>query len=117
MLYTLIHNPRCAKSREAKAFLEAHHIKFETFLYLEEGLTPAFLEALLEKLELEPLEVIRTKESVWQSQFAELELNEDELILSIVEEPVLLERPILYNADHAAIVRSEQALKSFLNLE
>jgi arsenate reductase len=99
------HNPRCQKSREALALLEEKGIEPEIMLYMKEPLLPDALETLLEKLDMEAKDLIRTNEKIWKAEFADKELSEDELVLSMIEYPQLMERPILENGDKAAVGR------------
>lgn len=99
------HNPRCQKSREALALLSEKGIEPEIVLYMKEPLTPNDLENLLSKLDMEADDLIRKKEGVWKEEFSDKELSEEELILSMIEYPQLMERPILENGNKAKIGR------------
>ncbi len=59
---TLYHNPACSKSRAALALLTGRGIVPELVLYLENSLTIAALESLVEKLGGEPRTLLRTDE-------------------------------------------------------
>ena len=111
MNYLYYHNPRCSKSRAGLEALNSKKIKFQIKEYLKEPLTISELVELLTKLEMEPLEVIRTKETL----FKELELNTNEITLEqwceiIIENPSLLERPILASETTAKIGRPTENL-------
>jgi len=56
----LLHNPRCSKSRAAKAWLEEQGHTFVERLYLEEPLSTAELAELRELLGLPPREWVRS---------------------------------------------------------
>ncbi|MGB0980288.1 MAG: arsenate reductase (glutaredoxin), partial [Croceimicrobium sp.] len=102
------HNPRCSKSREGLAYLEEKGLKPELVLYMKEPLSPSDLETIIDALDIDALELIRKNESIWKKEFADKELEEDELILSMIEYPQLMERPILLNGDKAAIGRPKE---------
>lgn len=108
------HNPRCTKSRQGLAYLEEKGLKPEVILYQKEPLSPDTLEDILDKLDMEARELIRDKEQVWKEEFADKELDDDELILAMIEYPQLMERPILVNGDKAAIGRPTENLDSAL---
>lgn len=108
------HNPRCAKSREALQWLDDHQLSYEVVKYMEEGLRPDELEELLDLLDKSAHELIRTKEAIWKEQYADLDLNEDELIMVMVEEPRLMERPIVVTEDRAILARPTSALEALL---
>ena len=50
MTYSLYHNPRCSKSRQAKALLEEANVEFEEVLYLKAGFDAEHYAALLTHL-------------------------------------------------------------------
>ncbi len=108
------HNPRCTKSRQGLAYLEEKGLKPEVILYQKEPLSPMDIESILEKLDLEARDLIRDKEKIWKEEFADKELDEDELILLMIEHPQLMERPILVNGEKAAIGRPTENLDSAL---
>lgn len=99
------HNARCAKSREALQLLQNKGIEPEIVEYMKEAITPGELEEVIDKLGLEPTELLRTKESVWKEEFADKELTPDEVILAMIEYPQLMERPILVNGNKARLGR------------
>lgn len=103
---TLFHNPRCSKSREALTLLRERGVEPEIVEYLKNPPTAAELEAILDKLGLEPRELMRSKEA----EYRELGLDDPglsrhELVRAMVEHPKLIERPILVSAGKAAIGR------------
>lgn len=108
----IYHNPRCQKSREALALLETKGVEFEVRLYMkdEESMSAAEVEEVLEALEMEAMELIRTKESLWKEEYQDLELDEDELILAMIEHPKLMERPIVMNNGKAVVARPAERL-------
>ena len=101
----LYHNPRCQKSREALALLEDKAEKPELVLYMTEPLLPNELEELIEKLDINPIELVRTKEKVWKEEFADKELTDYEVVLAMIEYPQLMERPILEKGEKAVVGR------------
>ncbi|MEY2963133.1 MAG: hypothetical protein RL754_394 [Bacteroidota bacterium] len=110
------HNPRCQKSREAVALLEEKGVDFEVRLYMndEESMSAAELESVLEALDMEAMELVRTKEAIWKEEFEDLELDEDEIILAMIENPKLMERPIVVNGDRAVVARPAEKIDAIL---
>lgn len=104
------HNPRCAKSREGLQLLMEKKIVPEIVDYMNEPLTPAELSEVLRKLGISATDLVRKKEKIWKEEFADKELSEEELVLAMIENPKLMERPILVNADKAAIGRPPENL-------
>lgn len=61
------HNPRCSKSRQALRILQENGVEPKVVLYLQAPPSPSRLHAVLNLLGMEPHELIRTKEPVYQS--------------------------------------------------
>ena len=101
----IYHNPRCGKSRNCLAFIDQSKQEYEIIPYLTE--TPNFdeLKTLLEKLNLEPIQLVRTKESIWTENYKGKNLSNEEIIKAMTEHPILIERPIVINGDKAVIAR------------
>ena len=55
-----------------------------------------------------------SNESVWKEEFRDLELGEDEIILAMIENPRLMERPIIVNGDKAVVARPAEKLLEVL---
>jgi arsenate reductase len=111
----IYHNPRCGKSRNCLAFIEQSNQEFEIIPYLTE--TPTFdqLKALLSQLNLEPIQLVRTKEKIWIENFKGKTLSNDKIINAMVENPVLIERPIVVKDGKAIIGRDPELVASFLD--
>lgn len=110
----VLHNVRCSKSREALAWLDERKIAYETIDYLNEELTPFFLEEVLDKLGLEPSEILRTNEAVWKENYQHLDLSEEELLMFMIEEPKLIQRPIVINGEKAVLARPAERIAEIL---
>ncbi|BDU27387.1 arsenate reductase (glutaredoxin) [Flavobacterium sp. GSB-24] len=111
----IYHNPRCGKSRNCLAFLEQSNQEFEIIPYLTQ--TPSFdeLKTLLKQLNLEPIQLIRTKEKIWIENFKGKTLSDDQIINAMVENPILIERPIVVKDGKAIIGRDPELVASFLD--
>ncbi|MBF4465371.1 ArsC/Spx/MgsR family protein [Flavobacterium sp. LC2016-12] len=111
----IYHNPRCGKSRTCLAFMDQAKEEYEIIPYLTE--TPTFddLKVLLLKLDLEPLQLVRTKEKIWIENYKGKTLSNDEIIQSMVDNPILIERPIVIKDGKAIIGRDLNLLASFLD--
>ncbi len=112
----LWHNPRCAKSRAAKALLEERDVAFTERRYLDAPPTAEELDAVLRALGREPWDVARLGEAV----AAELGLrtwphDRDRWIAAMVAHPILIERPVLVAGDgRAALGRPPEDVLSLL---
>ncbi len=108
----LIHNPRCSKSRQAKELLEEKGIDFEVREYLKNELSEMELSEILNKLGKEPQDILRKGEAIFKEQFKGKELSRAEWIKAMVENPKLIERPILISGNQAIVGRPpEDVLK------
>ena len=110
----ILHNPRCAKSREGLKFLEDKGVEFEIIKYLDDPLTPDELEDILEKMDKRPLDILRTKEEVYKTEFADKELSGEWWIVAILEYPRLIERPIVINGDKHVLGRPAENIETIL---
>jgi len=112
----LYHNPRCSKSRQTLALLQEKDAEIEIFEYLKTPPTPEMLNTVLEKLGKEPIELIRSKESIFKELGFSLndQRSREEWIRILCETPKLIERPIAITENRALIGRPpEQVLDLF----
>ncbi len=109
------HNPRCSKSRQAMSILEEAGVEAEVVKYLDEDLDVEQIKALLLMLDIDAIDLMRTKEDI----FKELKLSEvhDEgvLIRAMSRFPKLIERPIIIKGNKAVIGRPAEKIMEFLN--
>ena len=115
MTVTIYHNPRCSKSRQTLALLEESGATPEVIEYLKTPPSTKELDAILMKLGKEPRDLMRQKEL----PFAVLELDDATksraaLIEAMVENPVLIERPIVLANGKAAIGRPPENVLDIL---
>ncbi len=111
----LLHNPRCSKSREALAALTAKGLQPEIIDYLAHPLDEAAIRTLLAQLGIAPLALVRTKEALWQEQFARASLDDNAIIAALAAHPKLIERPILIYQNRAAIGRPLENILTLLD--
>ncbi|HBZ1186243.1 MULTISPECIES: arsenate reductase (glutaredoxin) [Klebsiella] len=107
----IYHNPRCSKSRETLSLLQSRGIDPEVVLYLE---TPPDAGTLRQLLGMEsPRELMRQKEDLYKSlNLADPALSNAALIQAMVDNPKLIERPIVVSRGQARIGRPpEQVLE------
>lgn len=110
----IYHNPRCSKSRETLSLLAEKGISPEVVLYLETPPDVATLKALLKKLGFSSArQLMRNKEEIYKElKLADKALSEDRLLQAMVENPKLIERPIVIAHGKARLGRPpEQVLE------
>lgn len=102
---TLLHNPRCSKSRAALDALAAENREVEIVRYLENPLSEQEIRSILQKLQASsPRVMMRTKDDLYQQLDLD-QATDDELINAMVKHPQLIERPIAIVGERAAIGR------------
>lgn len=110
----IYHNPRCRKSREALAFLNEKGIEVEVIEYLKTPPNRDELEMILMKLNLEPQDIVRRTEDIYKKQLKGKEFNREEWLQILVENPKLIERPIVVKNNKAVIARPLENLEKLL---
>lgn len=111
----IYHNNRCSKSRCALTALEESGQEFEVINYLQSTPTADELREIIEKLGIKPHDLIRKGESVYILEFKGKDLSDEEWIAAMVENPILIERPILVSGDKAVIARPTERINEILN--
>lgn len=113
-MITIYHNPRCSKSREGLQALELLGKDFTIVKYLDQTLNSEELLAIIQKLGIKPIELVRTKEALWIEHYRGKQLTDDEVINALLQHPVLIERPIVVNGDKAVVARPAKKIKDIL---
>jgi arsenate reductase len=108
----IYHNPRCRKSRETLALIEAEGQTAEVVEYLKEGPSKEELKSVLKLLDIPASELLRKKEKIFLEQYKGKDLSEEQWIDAMVAHPILIERPIVVKGNKAVIGRPpENVLK------
>jgi len=108
---TIYHNPRCSKSRQTLALLEENGHAPEVIDYLKEPPTAAELQVILKKLKMKPRDLMRKGEDVYKSLGLDNEkLSDEKLVRAMVENPILIERPIVVAGAKAKIGRPPEGV-------
>jgi arsenate reductase len=115
MTLTVYHNPRCRKSREAVQYLEDKGLSFDIVKYLEQSFDKNILGEVLKKIEKKPSEILRKNEVLWKKEYASKDFSEDQILQLLVEQPKLIERPIVTTTDKGVLARPIENLMEFLN--
>ncbi len=110
----IFHNPRCSKSRQGLAILEDSNQDFEIIQYLKTPPSKDELEKILQMLQMEPIDLVRKNEAIWKENFKGKELSNNEIIDAMVNNPKLIERPIVINGEKAALGRPPESINEIL---
>ena len=119
MPVTIYHNPRCSKSRQTLALLNERGLEVEIVEYLQTPPDAAalagLLAGLLDGLGLEPRDLMRKKEAAYKELgLDDPALDRAALIAAMVENPVLIERPIVVAGARVALGRPPEAVLDIL---
>jgi arsenate reductase len=115
MTVTIYHNPRCSKSRQTLDLLEKSGATPEVIEYLKTPPSAKELDAILTKLGKEPRDLMRQKELTFTAlELADANKSRAALIEAMVENPVLIERPIVLANGKAAIGRPPEDVLDIL---
>ncbi|WP_396196035.1 arsenate reductase (glutaredoxin) [Flavobacterium sp.] len=104
-MITIYHNPRCAKSREGLCAIEKSNKPFQVRHYMTKPFTKSELTAVIDQLGIEPMDLVRTKETLWIENYKNKQIAASALIEILIEHPKLIERPIIVYNDKAIIAR------------
>lgn len=107
----IYHNPRCTKSRQTLALIEEAGIQPEIIKYLERVPSKEELLDLLMKLNLKPADILRKGEAAYKEIIKGKNFGDEELIQIMLENPKLIERPIVVRGNKAVLGRPPENVK------
>lgn len=111
---TIWHNPSCSKSREALNILQESGCETDVVKYLETTPTKDEITTALTMLGMNPRELMRTKEDIYTELNLQAEDDYDKLVDAMVENPKLIERPVIFKDGQAIIGRPTSIIAKFL---
>lgn len=95
--------------------LRGRNIDFESVNYYATPLTAEQLTDLIAKLGVRPRDILRKSEPVYRSlELGSRNLSDDELVRLMVENPDLIQRPIVVRGDKAVLARPVENLEELL---
>ncbi|GAA2578606.1 arsenate reductase family protein [Actinomadura fulvescens] len=110
------HNPRCSKSRTAKAALDEAGVEYVERRYLDDPPTAEEFAAVLDRIGAEPWEVARLTEPVAKELgLKDLEHDRARWIELMVAHPVLIQRPIVLTDGAAVVARDPDSVRRALD--
>ena len=111
----IYHNPRCSKSRQTLDLIKQKTKNYEIIEYLNEPLEFNDYKLILEKMDLKPINLVRIKETIWKEKYKGEEMSDDDIIKALVENPKLMERPIVTTNKQAIIGRPPENVLDLFN--
>ena len=112
-MFSIYHNPRCSKSRQALSLLEEKGISPKVILYLEQSPSKDELKEMLQKLGISADQLLRKNEADYKAHIKGV-TDEDKLLELMIAYPKVIERPIIIKGDRAVIGRPPEALLDLL---
>ncbi|MBL4754575.1 MAG: arsenate reductase (glutaredoxin) [Flavobacteriales bacterium] len=110
----IYHNPRCGKSRATLELINKSGVDVEVIEYLKETPSANDLSVLLSKLGMKPEEILRKGEKLYKEEFKGKKLSDHAWIKAMVENPILIERPIVVKGNKAVIGRPPENVNDLL---
>lgn len=101
----IYHNPKCRKSRDGLEYLKGKTNDLEIIEYLKKGLTKDDLKEILLKSNLKPIDLIRKQEDIFKKELKGKNFTDEEWITIILENPKLLQRPIVVGKHKAVLAQ------------
>jgi arsenate reductase (glutaredoxin) len=109
----IYHNTRCKKSRAGLQYLQERTIDIEIVEYLKNPLSEDELKKLLIMLNLKPIELVRTQEALYKSNYKGKNFTENEWVKIMIESPKLIKRPIVVQGNKAVLGDPDSNLSVF----
>jgi arsenate reductase (glutaredoxin) len=102
-MITIYHNPKCRKSRAGLDYVKEMGLPYTIVEYLKTPFTREQFKELLMKLNMKPVDLIRTQEEVYKEKFRGKQFTDEEWITILLENPKLIQRPIVVNGYKAVV--------------
>jgi arsenate reductase len=118
MNITIYHNPNCGTSRNALAAIRAAGHEPQIIEYLKTPPTREELKHLIACMNLTIRDVVRKKESLYKElRLDERDVGEDELLDAMIDNPILINRPIVVTERAVRLCRPSELVKELLASE
>lgn len=107
--------PTCSTCRVVMGELRNKGVEFEAVNYYERAFTRKTLSALLKQMHMKPRELLRTKEQAYKElNLGTKEYTDNEILDLMIENPDLIQRPIVVKGKKVLLVRPVERLKELL---
>lgn len=113
---TVYEKPTCTTCRKvAKAFSE-QGIEIEKVNYYIDRFNKELLSSLLKKMKMKPSELLRKNDAAYKKLKSKIEkLNEDEILDLMINNPDLVQRPIVEKGNKAILARPPEKIKELFS--
>ena len=107
--------PNCSTCRTALSLIKANSDEeLKTVEYLVETPSAKEIKEILKMLGMQAEQLVRKKESLYKEKYEGKKLSEAELIKIMVNNPILIERPIVVKGNKAIIGRPAETVIDFV---
>ncbi len=111
----IYHNPHCSKSRQTLELLNDKDLQPTIIEYLNTPPDKPELKDILALLGLKPRDLMRHKEQVYREMNLDNpDLSDEALIDAMIQNPILIERPIVITNGKAALGRPPETILEIL---
>lgn len=115
MSVTIYHNPRCSKSRATLALLAEKGVEPEIIEYLQTPPSKEEMNRILDGLGMAPRDLMRKKEEPYKAlNLGDDSMGRDALIDAMLENPILMERPVVVKNGKYALGRPPENVLEIL---
>jgi arsenate reductase (glutaredoxin) len=113
-MITVYHNPRCRKSRAGLDFVKSKAQPYTVVEYLKTPFSREQFKEILMKLNVKPFDMVRTQEDLFRQQYKGKNFNDEEWITILLENPNLIQRPVIVKGYKAVIGQTEEEINKLI---
>jgi arsenate reductase len=115
MKATIYHNPNCGTSRKTLEILEQSGADVDIVQYLKSVPSKDELRRLYERAGIRPSEGLRAKEALARDlDLISGRVSEEAILDAMVENPILIERPIVETEKGVRLCRPQEKVREIL---
>ena len=96
------------------SILENSGKEFEIVNYLNDFPTEKELSEIIKMLAISPIQLVRKTEKIWKENYKGKALSDAEIITAMIQNPKLIERPIVIHNNKAVIGRPPENILELL---
>ena len=112
---TILHKTKCANSSTALKLLNDRSIDVKVFYYLNEIINYEDLMSIVKKLSIPTIELVRTNEKIFRALGLSRSSKDEVLIQAMLQNPILIERPLVISGEREVIVRPPELILVLFN--
>ena|SRR5688572_7546466 len=115
MKIVIYQKPTCTTCKQVHAALKESGVDFDAVDYYVDPLSKKKLFELLNKMRMQPRDLLRAREPIYKTlRLADRDLSDEEIVDLMVKHPDLIQRPIVEKGARAILARPADRLKEIL---